>query len=518
MSRATIQQTLLVARLHLYRGWRRLRDRPRLLLFKVGIFVAGWVYIVVVGSQVPGLEASGEGASGVDPARLREVTRGMVAGLWLFLAGAAAVGTPTRVTSVAGGSFLLRAADVRPTLWGTMLAEYARRLVFFGVFALATVVALLWGVGLPTRSPLVLLAFFALFLSAELVGMAARLAIAVTGIQLSAVGRLLGGGVGLVGFSFAFGYPDVALGVLSTLPVANFAEAFLFRVPDVPADRGALRGTVLASLVALPVLGLVTERLAHRTWFRGNQRTAPGTDRTRVGAWLGSLGVDGPTRAVAWRLWLQTRRQPMLIGLVGAPVLIVGFAVADPAGTDIPLFPLSMGLYAVWMTGLVLTLNPLSSEDGTLPHLLTASGHDIVNGYALTAVAVGLPITVATVITGGLLIGPVELIPAALVVSVVVFLGAVPADIAMGLLLPKMEAVPIDAAGPTSPGKLAMVGHTILVALLAAPAAIAIVGATELGLTWLPFVGVAGTVVVSLGIGAVSRRHAAEWMDGLTVE
>jgi len=515
---AAVHRTLLVARLHVHRSWRRLRDRPRLLLFQTGLLVAGWVYIVLVGSQVPGLDASKAGTGDIDPAQIREMTRGMVAAVWLALAGLAGVGTPTRVSSIAGGSFLLRAADIRPTLWGTMLAEYARRLVLFGFFAVATAVALLWEVGLPTRRPVVLLAFVLLFFSAELAGMSARLGLAATGLQLRGPGRVVVGGAGLVVFSFALGYPAATLAVLSELPVANFAEAFLVRVPGVPAERRTLRVTVVATLVVVPLLGLLTERLAHQTWFSGSQRDAPGADRTRVSGWLGSLGVDGPARAVAWRLWLQTRRQPVTAGLVGVPLLIVGLGVVDPQGVDIPLFPLTMGLYAVWMTGFVLALNPLSSEDGTLPHLLTAEGREIVTGYVVIAAAVGLPVTVATVVAGSLLIGPVGLLPAALVVCVAVFLGTVPAGLAMGLLLPRMEATPFDSDGPITPGKFAMAGHTVVIAILASPAAFGILAAQELGVGPLAVVGIVVTVFGSLGVGVVGRRVAARRFDQLTVE
>lgn len=516
--RQAIRRTLLVTRLRLHRSWRRLRDRPRLLLFQATLLVGGWVYIVLVGSQVPGLEASGEGAGDIDPTQVREMTRGMVAALWLFLAGLAASGTPTHASSVAGGSFLLRSADIRPTLWGTVLAEYARRLALFGLFAVGTAVTLLWGLGLPTRSPLVLLALMLLFFTAELAGMAARLALAATGYSPSSAGRVVAGGVALVVFSFALGYPAASLSVLSRVPVANFAEAFLVRVPGVSPDRAALRLTVLASLVALPLLGLLTERLARRTWFRGRQRDAPGTDRTRVGSWLGSLGVEGPARAVAWRVWLQTRRQPITAGLVGVPLLVVGLGVVDPQGVDLPLFPLTMGLYAVWMTGFVLALNPLSSEDGTLPHLLTAEGDEIVTGYTLIAAAVGLPVTVATVVAAGLLIGPVELLPAALVVSVAVFLGTVPAGLAMGLLLPRMEAVPFDSDGPITPSKFAMAGHTVVIATLAAPTALGVLAADELGVAPLAVVGIVATILASLGVGLVGQQIAANRFDQLTVK
>lgn len=514
----TLRSTLLVARLTVHRSWRRAIRRPRILLLQIGLVVAAWTYIVLIGTQAPGLGGPTGTTSEVDPAELREATRGMVAALWLFHVGIAAKGTPTHATSVPGGDFLLRSAGIRPTLWGTMLGEYARRLVLFGMFAVVTAVALLWGVSLPTRSPLVMLAVLVLFLTAEMAGMAVRLTAAATGIRPGAVGRVALGGVGLVVVSLAIGYPDVTRSVLSETPVANFAEAFLMNVPVVTADRTAVTGIVVASLVALPVLALAIEGLARRTWFRGDQRTAAGVDRTRLDAWLGAMGVDGATRAVTWRLWLQSRRKPIVLGLLGVPFLVVGLAVVGPESSQFPLFPLSVGLYAVWMTGFVLTLNPLSAENGTLAHLLTVDGDEIVGGYVLTAAAVGLPVTIATTLAGGLLTGPASLIPAALVVCIAVFLGTIPASIALGLVLPRFDAVPVETDGPIAPSKFAMVSHTLVIGLLAAPGFTTLHFADEWGTTLLVPVGIVLTVGLSFAVGVLTYRSAAQRLDRLTVE
>jgi hypothetical protein len=47
MSRETLGDTLLVARLYLLRAWRRALDNPRTLALRVGLLVALWLYIVL---------------------------------------------------------------------------------------------------------------------------------------------------------------------------------------------------------------------------------------------------------------------------------------------------------------------------------------------------------------------------------------------------------------------------------------------------------------------------------------
>ncbi|MFC7073612.1 hypothetical protein ACFQJ7_15575 [Halovenus rubra] len=513
-----LYNALLVARLQLHRSLRRALDQPRTLLLQVGFFVAVWVYVVFAGSQMPGVEGATGTTGELDPTELRNGVRGGIVVLWLFNVATALKGTPTHASQVPGGGFLLRSADIRPTLWGTMLAEYARRLALYGLFAITAVVTLLWGLGLPTRDPLVMFSFLLLFLTAELTGMTLRLGVAASGFRLGAVGRVIVGGVGIVVVSFALGYPNATLTVLSQIPVANFAEAFLSGIPAVTPDRTALVWTIVVSTATIPFIAILIERLAQRTWFSGDQRPAPGTNRTQVGQWLESLGVEGPARAVAWRLWLQSRRKPMVLGLLGVPLLIVGLAVVDPEGSHFALFPLSMGLYAVWMTGFVLTLNPLSSEGGTLPHLLTANGDEIVTGYALTAAVIGLPVTVATIVAGGLLIGPPSLILPGMVVCIAVFLGTVPTGIAFGLILPRLEAVPIETDGPLTPGKFAMAGHGLAVAVLAAPAVIALYGTQTFVPEWVAIVGVTLTLLCSLAAGVLSRRSAARQLDSLMLD
>lgn len=514
----TLRNIWLVARLQLHRAWRRALERPHVLLAQIGFFVAAWLYVVFIGPEFSGQELSAGSDSDFDPERIRTTTRGMVAILWLFNAGVAAKGTPSSGDQVPGGTFLLRAAGVRPTLWGSMLAEYARRLAFLGFFAVATAVALLWGFGLPTRDPLLMLTVLLLFLSAEVAGMAFRLGIAATGVRPRRGVLVIIGGAALSLFSLGFGYPTVALGLLSALPVGSFGEVFLANIPTVSADRRAAIRIVLASLVAVPVLAVFVERTAQRAWFTGEQREPSGTDRTRVDEWLGTVGINGPTRAVAWRLWLQSRREPIVLGLVAVPFLIVGLGVVDPEGSSLPVFPLFIGLYAVWMTGVALTLNPFSSEDGTLPHLLSGAGRDVVGGYILTASVVGLPVTVGSVIVSGVFMGPASLVLPSALVSVVILIGMVPTGIAIGLLLPRLAPISAQVDGPITPSKFAMAGFSVAFVLLSAPSYIFL--AVTGGNGWsLPFLAVAGmTGVLSLVLAVVSFRYAGRKLDTLTLE
>jgi hypothetical protein len=509
MTRETLRTTVLVARLYLLRGWRRALDNPRTLALRAGFLLVLWLYVV--------LGDAGQPPSEVETETLTEMIRGTAAGAWILLAAVAAAGTPTEADSVQGSSFLLRSAGLRPTLWGTVLGKYARRVAIFGVFAVATAFALLWGFDAPGRNPLVFLVLLVFFLTAELAGMAVRLAVAAADIRPGGVGKVLLGGVGVTALSLGIGEFETTVALLSRLPVAVFGDVFAAGVPGVEPNATLLAAATAGGVIGAVVLAVVVEQLALRSWFTGGTRERAGTERTRVDDLLGRVGVTGPTRAVTWRLWLQSRRRPLVIGLLGVPVLVVGLALVDPEGTDIPLFPLFVGLYAVWMTTVAVALNPLSSEDDTLPHLLSASGTAVVRGYAVTTIFIGMPVIAASVLAAGVLVGPLWLTVPALLLSGVVLLGVVPAAIAIGFVLPRVGALQLSMDGPIAPGKFAIAAHSVLLGLLVAPTALALTFADTIPPVAV-FVGIGATILAALSVGAVALTLAARRLDGLTLD
>ena len=180
--------------------------------------------------------------------------------------------------------------------------RYARRIAFFGAFAVATGVVVLWGADIPARDPLVPLALVVFFLTAELAGMTLRLGTAAVGVRPGRTTAVVLGGAGVVAASLAAADPEAAAAALSRLPVAAFGESFLLGVEGMQANRSTVLLTTAVGAAAVPVLAVSAERLARQTWFAGGQRDAPEAARTRVDGLLGRFGVTGPTRAVAWRL------------------------------------------------------------------------------------------------------------------------------------------------------------------------------------------------------------------------
>jgi len=508
MNRETAVDTGTVARVYLLRRWRRALDNPRTLVLRVCVLAALLLYTRFGDVTRPPSE--------VDPGRLRETVRGVAAGGWLLLVAFAAAGTPTAARSVQGSPFLLRAAGLPPTLWGTVLGNYLQRIAVFGALGAATAVALLGGFDVSGRNPLLFPVLLVFFLTAELAGMAACLAVVAADIRPGRTGRVLVGGVGVLALSVGIGEFETTVALLSRLPLAVFGDVFAVGLPTVEADHTRVAAAATGGVVGSLALALVVERLAVRSWFTGGGHDRAETERTRVDDLLGRVGITGPTRAVVWRLWLQSRRRPLIVGLLVFPLFLVGLALVDPEGTDVPRFPLIVGLYGVWMATVSVGLNPLSSEDDTLPHLLSAPATAVVRGYVLTTVLVATPVVVGSVLLAGVLVGPAWLTVPALLLSGVVLLGVVPAAIAIGLLLPRIGPVDRAADSPLAPSKFAIVAHSAVLCLLAGPAVLGLVYADSMPAVAV-YAGVGVTVIAAPLVGVVSLRAAARRLDSMTL-
>ena len=195
-------------------------------------------------------------------------------------------------------------------------------------------------------------------------------------------------------------------------------------------------------------------------------------------------------------------------------MIIIGLTVVDPGGTDIPGFPLFVGLYAVWLSTLAVALGPLSSDRGTLPQLLSGRGDAVVTGYLLVTALVGVPVTIAAAVLDGLLIGPLWLTPVALAVCCGAFVGTAPASVAIGLVLPQVERPGLGADAQLGMSKLAFVIHAIALAVVTAPGALAIAAFES------PCAASAGALLsVGLGalVGVTAFRTAVRRFDRLTL-
>lgn len=499
-----------VTRLQLHRRWRRWMDHPKRLALRIGLFLAIWAYILFRGG---GLAATG---AELEHETFREMVRGMAAIMWIVWAGLAAYGTPRTASEINGHVLLLRSGGVRATLWGTLLADYVRRIAILGGIFLASVVVMIWNIGFQYSDPLVFLGLAAMFVSAELVGRTIGLAWTIASIRIGAVLRV---GILLAVItlgSFTMTHLAAAATLAASLPMAVFGDVILMSTPGLEPNHQQVWISIMGTAVLVPVLIFIVERLADRAWFSEQGRSTVGGRRTHLGMFLARLGVDGPQRAIAWRLWIQSRRSPFILFAIVSPPVIVLFSLLE--GDHSSGSYLWLGLFAGWAASVGVGLNSISSEDETLPHLLSAPGPEIVRGYSITTLFIGVPVIVLTVLLSGVLLGPLNFIGPELLASVALFLAAVPLAIFTGLVLPRIRVGKTAGSGPVPPGKLPIFAFTLGFLVLASPFYVPLL----LMNTWtgsLPqYIGLVVTIGLSILCAVTAYRLAARHIDGIMME
>jgi hypothetical protein len=530
----TARRAWLIAEVGVRRAIRRALTRPRRTAFLLLVIGGTWLNVLLSGGppgppEVSGLASTSassltasEGSLGVARGPgFSTYARGLAAMGWFVAVGLAAVGATTRLSDVDSAPLVVPAAGVRATFLGTLIAEHARRFTVIGLFVLLTLVTVAvdgGGLGsLPTGG----LAVLCVFLTAELVGHVVALSWAAsTGGEVFGPGvRLLGGGAALMAATLVVTRLQTAVVIFATTPFGWYGDLFLLGTP-VAADPTRAAVALGGSVLFLPPLYLLAERLARRTWFRDPPApTADGASGAGLAdALLAPLASAG-SRAVARRVWLQTVRRPKTLVFLGIPFLFAGTVILS--GDHPPAFPVLLGLYGAWAAGIGTSLNPLSSEGAGLPLLLTSpvAGAGVVRGYVLAAVSVAVPAVSAVVLVAAPLAGFGPAATAAgVVVGVGLTLGTAPVSVAVGVGIPRIERLDVrNGDGPLAPSKFALAAHSVVVIALSLPALAGVALSARFGL-WALGLGVCSTVSLAWLAGALGYRYAAAQFASLTLE
>ena len=509
----TLRLASLIARTSLRRALRRAFARPRRTAVVVLFFAVVWGSVLLDGPGGPpapgGVDSLGNGVVfGI-------YARGLAAIGWLGAVALAAVGATTRLDDVDAAALTLPAAGVRATFLGTLAAEHARRFAVIGGFASLAVVSVATGGGGVGTLPTGGVAVLCVFVTAELVGHVLALGwIDRTGGDVLSPGlRLLVAGAGLMGVTLGVARLDLLVPWFAGTPLGWYGDLFLLGTPAPTRPRLAT-AAVVVSVAAVAPLYLLAERLARRVWFRDPPAPGAGGGRaTTVTAdtlLASRLPVDGPSRAVARRVWLQTVRRPKTLVFLGIPFLFAGTVVVS--GDYPPAFPVLLGLYGAWAAGIGTTLNPLSGEGAGLPLLLTSpmAGGGVVRGYVLASVSVAAPAVAAVVLLAAPLAGfSPQLTLAGVVVGVGLTLTTAPVSVAVGVGIPRIErlnATSVD--GPLTPSKFALAAHSLVILLLSLPALAGVALEPQFG-AWALWLGVAASLALASLGGALGYRYAA---------
>lgn len=517
-----------MAAMDLRRRLRQLRARPRSSAVRVAFYVGLWLWVVEPWNPrgTDAVAAPGAGAE-LD---VLGVLRGGVALVWLGLVGIEAMSATTSVDDVDAGTAVVPAAGVRATLLATQLVEHARRLTILGVVALMGLVSFALGTGSSGVVGVGLVAFLALTATARLTGEVAGMSYAAAADrerfqrygQVVVVGAMLVAAVVLTRF-----FGELAA-LVTWLPPAWYADLMLLGTPGVSADPVRAAGAVVGTLVALPALFAVAERLADRVWFdpRGGEPAAatspeavPATTRW-VRRIVGVVPLGRPTRAVAWRVTVRALRRPQSLVMMGLPVFL-GVTLVLASDHAHGWLPVLLAFYGAWAAGAGVTLNPLSSEGAGLPGLLTApvTGREVVAGYVVTGLVLSAPLVVVVPLFAGVYAGSTPLtVGGSVVLGLVVAAGGSAVAVAVGVLLPRLGAMsPTDVDAPAAPQRVAFVAYSVAVAAIGAPGAVGLLAdgsVLGVGVVGLALAGLAASALLAGLLGVPAARYAGRRLTG----
>ncbi|WP_273838521.1 hypothetical protein [Halococcus sp. PRR34] len=447
---------------------------------------------------------------------------------------------------------LLTTVSARTVVLGVVMAVSRRTAFRIAPTAVSVAVGFAAGTGSPATALTILVAVAGLFALTALVGVCLSVAIDLVTTRSPRFRRyksvfvVIGFFLVLVGWS-AVDVGLVTSGVLerlaSVMPPAWFVDLGLVGSPA--GQVGWLRGLGALALVVtgLPVLTGVTTVLATRVWETEPVSAAVlHRSRSLVGDGLAERLLAGhvsrPVLTVARKRWLQERRVPQALLLVGYLPLIVLFVLfpALVAGGAL-LAPILFAFLFATGTGFAFGMSPIPTEYSSLQMTLTTiTGEQFVRGTILAGVAIGTPITTLAPLLlatrAGAPVGSLDIVVLGLV-GAVLSVCSVTVAVAIGMRVSYRELVPapvpftntsmyaeIGRAGFVRMGYLlGLLGLVCLPAVFGYLPVVFEPGSTMIGVPSVVVrVGSLGlTTVLAVGVSMVTYRRAVRCFDQYTL-
>ncbi len=391
-------------------------DRTKMLFFAMfGLFV--YVPAIAFGTAVAyigalHLEQGNITSDGIETIGL--VIVASVVMTWVGVGLVAAVRASTGVGDLDQPAFVLLGAELRTVLLGNILAEWLR----FGIWLLPALTVIGLGASVSLQHPLPVITSvgvgFWLLSVAVPTGYVLGLTIRHSVTVYRPIARLrlpllvVGAGVYVLAivrgwFERAVSY---ALARLVESPLGWVGEVLWIGLPELSPNTPLLLAGLVVSGVGTIALVWIGERVAFHHWFADppvptrRQRTYPWR---RLEAVL-ATAVRLPVRTICLTTIRRTRRAPVRALYVSYPMLAGLFVVAESIriGYVPGVVVVAVCVYIMWGIGALFALNPLGDLAPVLPAVLSSDlrGRDVVGGYTLAGILVGIPITLVVVFGG----------------------------------------------------------------------------------------------------------------------
>jgi hypothetical protein len=410
----------LVARTELKRAVRGIlssRTKIAMLGFSVLIFSGPMILVGVFLAKAAG-EAVAAGSVGpVSGLPIADILAGTSGLIFVFLLFMSTARTATTVADIDEPVCLLLSTTVPNVVVGLIGSEW----LLFSLWLLPPTVVLssAFAYGAGAVFP-VLFAVFALelvILTAVAVGFVLGTAIRHIVTVYEPIARyrtVILALLGLVYFgAIAAGWFSTAIGaqfdLLRKSPLGWPGYLLLIGVPNLSSSLPAAIGSLVGGLLLTAGGAAVGIQVATLHWFADpvqfEDETVESDSMSRMDAVLGQW-VTQPVWTVAVTAIRRTKRAPIRLLYAAYPLFSSVYAIEEVVSTGAvpPMIAVLLCGYAVWIAGVLFTLNPLGDVGLALPAVLTStiSGREVVTGRILAALVVAVPLALCVSLAAGI--------------------------------------------------------------------------------------------------------------------
>ena len=467
-------------------------DRKKvLMLLGIGVIILGPVTVIgTIALSSAGERVAAGTVEVFDLISVTDVVTGGAAMFWLLLVAMATIRTVTAVAKLDEPAFLLLSTSLRNVVLGLLGAELLGFTVWLAVPTMVLAGAFAYGAGMVL--PVFLAPLVVVFLAASAipVGFVVGIWIRHVFTVYESVARyrtpffvaIALGYFGLVFSDVWASLMDALFALLQDSPLGWPGHILLFGIPNVSPSLGPLVGAFVGMALVTPLALMVGIASARIHWYADIARTedesvAEADSSERLDGFL-SLVLDRRTRVITQTAVRRTKRAPIRLVYVAYPlfgILPFGRDIIQ-TGTVPSIVAVLLGMYVVWGSGVLFTLNLLGDLGRAMPTVLTStvSGRQHVTGHVVAGALVGVPVALLVSALAGIA-SPLSMVETgALVVGTTV--GAVVAPglaTGIGAAFPRFGSVRVTSnREAVMPSKAAFMLYSLAIMLPMAGAAV----------------------------------------------
>lgn len=425
-----------------------------------------------------------------DVVTVTDIVTGGAAMVWLLFVVLAAMRTVTTVGKIDEPAFLLLSTSLRNVVIGLLGAEFLGFVAWFAVPLLVLASAFAYGAG--TVAPVLLapLVVCLLMVSAIPIGFGIGICIRHVLTTHESIARYRTPLFVAIALAyFAAVSTDLWSSLMETLftllqdsPLGWPGHLLLLGIPNVSPSIGPAVGAIVGIALVTPIAVVTGVAVARIHWYAdpvqfGDDSVTESDSTDQLASLLGTI-LDRRTLTVTLTAIRRTKRAPIRLLYVAYPLLgILPFAGDIVQTGTVPSFvAVLLGVYVVWGSGVLFTLNPLGDLGRAMPAVLTAtiSGRHLITGRVVASALVSVPIGILVSAVAGVA-SPLSMTETGTLVAATA-VGTVAAPglaTGVGTAFPRFGSVRLtNNREAVMPSKSAFIVYSLVIGLTVAAAAV----------------------------------------------